>query len=131
MVFCLFPLLGTTSGHPPFLQLRTLAHREPTGASPVLAGAAVVALEMARHPPTPLWDAGPARSMAEGRVPMGFACGCWWHQPHPCGETEQGSARLSATGSSTAWPGLALTALIGNGCIGCRPNSPAPFLIVL
>lgn len=65
MVFCLFPPSGTISDHPPFLQPRTPAHRELTGASPVLAGAAVMALEVAGHHPTPLWGVCPARVTAE------------------------------------------------------------------
>lgn len=97
----------------------------------MLAGPAVVALEVPRHHPTPSWDVCPARSMAEWGVSMGFAYGIWQHQPHPRSTTQQGCELPSATGSFTARPGLALTAFTGDGCIGCQLNSPAPFLVVL
>lgn len=100
------------------------------GASPVLADGAVVALEVVKqHPTFPGVFAGPGAWLSEG-FPCFFLCGSWQHQ-HQCGMTEQGCVLLSAMGSFAAGPGLAPTALTGDGCIGCQPNSPAPFLIVL
>lgn len=115
MVFCLFPQMGTTSDHLPCLWPWALGGGGGWASS---------------NPP---WGVCPAQGSAEGRVSMGFVQGSWQHTPHPQGMTEQGcvfSVLLSVSGPFMAWPGLALTAFMGDAYIGCWLNSSAPFLIV-